>query len=96
VLKKDVYQGPSPDEITLVESARIMGYKYLRSSSATITIEIRGKETEFELLELFPFDSDRKRMSVVLRYHNQIRMFTKGADSIIKGRLTETPAPFLN
>ncbi len=35
------------------------------------------------------FNSDRKRMSVIVRdpIDKHIKMFTKGADSIIKGRL---------
>lgn len=94
-LGKDVYQGPSPDEITLVDAARLMGFKYLTSSSAGIKVEVKGKPAEYDLLELFPFNSDRKRMSIVVRINGVLRMFTKGADSIIKRRLTSTPAPFL-
>jgi phospholipid-transporting ATPase len=39
---------------------------------------------------LFPFTSDRKRMSVILRdpRDNRIKMYIKGADSIIKNRLS--------
>ena len=35
------------------------------------------------------FNSDRKRMSIIVRdpVDNHIKMFTKGADSIIKARL---------
>jgi magnesium-transporting ATPase (P-type) len=38
------------------------------------------------------FNSDRKRMSIILRdpTDGHIKMFTKGADSIIKDRLDET------
>jgi len=39
-------------------------------------------------LEVFPFNSDRKRMSVVIRQGNVIKLYTKGADSIIKARLS--------
>lgn len=34
-----------------------------------------------------PFTSDRKRMSVIVRINNKIKLFIKGADSIIKKRL---------
>jgi magnesium-transporting ATPase (P-type) len=43
----------------------------------------------FELLEVFPFTSDRKRMSVVVRHGGMIKMYMKGADSIVKGRLSK-------
>jgi len=49
-----------------------------------------------ELLYLFPFDSDRKRMSVIIRINNFIKIFCKGADSIIISRLSQTlPQPYL-
>ena len=41
------------------------------------------------MLEVFPFNSDRKRMSVVVRSNGMIKMYTKGADSIIKSRLSK-------
>jgi phospholipid-transporting ATPase len=41
------------------------------------------------MLEIFPFTSDRKRMSVVVRSGKLIKMYIKGADNIIKNRLAE-------
>lgn len=38
---------------------------------------------------MFPFNSDRKRMSVVVRSNGMIKMYIKGADSIIKSRLSK-------
>jgi P-type E1-E2 ATPase len=43
----------------------------------------------FDLLEVFPFTSDRKRMSVVVRTQGMIKMYMKGADSIVKARLSK-------
>lgn len=40
------------------------------------------------MLEVFPFNSDRKRMSVIVRANGMIKLYTKGADSIIKSRLS--------
>ena len=42
-----------------------------------------------ELLYMFPFDSDRKRMTVILNVNDQIKLFCKGADSIIIERLSK-------
>ena len=36
---------------------------------------------------MFPFTSDRKRMSVLIKSGGNIKLYTKGADSIIKARL---------
>ena len=44
---------------------------------------------KIELLRLFEFDSDRKRMSVIVRHQGVIKLYVKGADSIIKSRLSE-------
>jgi magnesium-transporting ATPase (P-type) len=48
------------------------------------------KETlKYKLLHVFEFNSDRKRMSVVVRTpDNKILIVCKGADSIINARLT--------
>jgi Cation transport ATPase len=60
-------------------------------------VEILGELHQFEILHTFEFNSDRKRMSVILRDPSgQIKMYVKGADSIIKARLDpEVPQPFL-
>jgi len=52
-------------------------------------MNILGREEKVELLHLFEFDSDRKRMSVVIQHNGVIKLYTKGADSIIKARLSK-------
>lgn len=56
-----------------------------------------GQVQEFQMLHIFEFNSDRKRMSVIVRGpDNIIKMYVKGADSIIKARLEPNePQPFL-
>jgi magnesium-transporting ATPase (P-type) len=44
---------------------------------------------DFELLNIIPFSSDRKRESVIVKENNMIKLYIKGADSIIKKRLSE-------
>lgn len=40
---------------------------------------------KFQKLAFLPFSSDRKRMSVIVRYpNNQIELLMKGADSIVE------------
>ena len=46
---------------------------------------------------MFEFDSDRKRMSVIIKdTDGKYKLFIKGADNIIKGRLNnKITQPFL-
>lgn len=39
---------------------------------------------------LFPFDSDRKRMSVVIKHNGKYKLLIKGADNMILERLNKT------
>lgn len=71
----------------MVEAAKEMQFEFVKSTQSTTTVRIRGMEKNFDLLEVFPFTSDRKRMSVIIKDKGSIKMFTKGADSIVKGRL---------
>jgi magnesium-transporting ATPase (P-type) len=84
---KIVYQGPSPDEITLVDAAREMHFEFVKSTQSTTSIKIREEVKTLDLLETFPFNSDRKRMSIVIRDNGVIKMYVKGADSIVQRRL---------
>ena len=52
-------------------------------------MEFNSQKHSFEVLRKMDFNSDRKRMSVLLKdpTDNQIKLLIKGADSIIKSRL---------
>ena len=54
--------------------------------------------TEYEVLQTFPFDSVRKRMSVILRHPKteEIILCCKGADSSIFPRLKRPSMFFPN
>lgn len=85
------YQGQSPDEITLVDAAKRLGFEYLGSSSTTKTINILGKTEKIQVLKFFEFNSDRKRASVIIKERETgiIKLMVKGADSIIIDRLAK-------
>ena len=91
------YQGQSPDEITLVDAAKRLGYEYLRATSTSKIVKIFGETTSIKFLKFFEFNSDRKRASVIIKdEHGVIKLMTKGADSIIIDRLaTKKPQPYL-
>lgn len=51
---------------------------------------------EVELLKMFEFNSDRKRMSVIVKDKGLIKLYIKGADNMIKARLSSVlPQPYL-
>ncbi|CAD8112753.1 unnamed protein product [Paramecium primaurelia] len=89
------YQGPSPDEITLVDAAARLGFQFTGSSASEQCFKILGKEKKVKLLKSFEFDSTRKRMSVIINDNGIIKLYIKGADNIIKDRLLPNQ-PFLN
>ena len=44
---------------------------------------------DYEVLNIIPFSSDRKRESVIVKDKNVIKLYIKGADTIIEERLTQ-------
>ncbi|EOA22419.1 hypothetical protein CARUB_v10003062mg [Capsella rubella] len=76
------YQGESPDEQALVYAAAAYGFLLIERTSGHIVINVRGDMQRFNVLGLHEFDSDRKRMSVILGCPDMsVKLFVKGADS---------------
>jgi phospholipid-transporting ATPase len=56
----------------------------------SVFVNIQGQSQEFEVLNVCEFNSTRKRMSTVVRMPNgQIKIFCKGADTVILERLSK-------
>ncbi|XP_076013152.1 phospholipid-transporting ATPase VD isoform X2 [Genypterus blacodes] len=88
-----VYEAESPDEAALVHAARAYSCTLRGRSAESLLVELPGVGSlQVQLLHVLPFDSNRKRMSVVVRHPltGQVVVYTKGADSVIMD-LTETP-----
>ncbi|XP_019373712.1 PREDICTED: phospholipid-transporting ATPase IC [Gavialis gangeticus] len=82
------YQAASPDEGALVTAARNFGFVFLSRTQNTITISEMGVERTYDVLAILDFNSDRKRMSVIVREPDgSIRLYCKGADVVIYERL---------
>uniref|UniRef100_A0A8D2ME71 Phospholipid-transporting ATPase n=1 Tax=Zonotrichia albicollis TaxID=44394 RepID=A0A8D2ME71_ZONAL len=82
------YQAASPDEGALVTAARNFGYVFLSRTQNTITISEMGVQRTYDVLAILDFNSDRKRMSVIVRESGgHIRLYCKGADTVIYERL---------
>ncbi|XP_018431764.1 PREDICTED: phospholipid-transporting ATPase IC-like [Nanorana parkeri] len=74
-----VYQAASPDEGALVTAARNFGFVFLSRTQSTITISELEKEATYEVLGILDFNSDRKRMSIIVREPSgNIRLYCKG------------------
>lgn len=61
------FQAASPDEGALVPVARRLGFAFCERAADHITIQINGKEIQYELLNILEFNSNRKRVSVIVR-----------------------------
>ena len=84
------YQAASPDEGALVEGAVQLGYKFIARKPRAVTIQVAGKDYNYELLNICEFNSTRKRMSAIFRCPDgKIRIYTKGADTVIMERLSK-------
>lgn len=89
---KLAYQASSPDELALVEGASRMGYRFTKRTSNSISFSILDQiEEEWDVLFEIPFDSIRKRMSVIVKKHgtDDYLLLTKGADSVMFPRLSD-------
>ncbi|XP_012984491.3 phospholipid-transporting ATPase VD isoform X1 [Melopsittacus undulatus] len=89
-LPKLCYEAESPDEAALVHAAR--AYRCILQSRTPdqVTVDFAGLGSlTFQVLHILPFDSVRKRMSVVVRHpvSNKVVVYTKGADSVMMGLL---------
>uniref|UniRef100_A0A8B9D4Z5 Phospholipid-transporting ATPase n=1 Tax=Anser cygnoides TaxID=8845 RepID=A0A8B9D4Z5_ANSCY len=88
---KIVYQAASPDEGALVRAARHLHFVFTGRTPDSVIIESLGQEERYELLNVLEFTSSRKRMSVIVRTPTgKLRLYCKGADTVIYDRLAES------
>jgi phospholipid-translocating P-type ATPase (flippase) len=72
----------SPDEGAFLKQMKIFGYEMIKRTNLAITLNIRNIEKKFNILAVLPFNSDRKRMSIIIEDEdNNIILYTKGADN---------------
>ncbi|KAG0021960.1 hypothetical protein BGZ80_001337 [Entomortierella chlamydospora] len=82
------YKAQSPDEAALVATARDVGFVFLEKTGPTMHLEIMGQPRDYKVLNILEFNSNRKRMSIILRPpEGGIVLVCKGADSVIYERL---------
>ncbi|XP_064637664.1 probable phospholipid-transporting ATPase IA isoform X4 [Lineus longissimus] len=85
-----IYQASSPDEGALVKAAKKLGFNFTTRTPDNVTIEVMGKPETYQILNVLEFTSTRKRMGVVVRVPaGNIKLFIKGADTVIYDRLAD-------
>jgi magnesium-transporting ATPase (P-type) len=90
--KCKVYNASSPDELALVNGMRHFGFAFRdRDVDDNLLIDMTrtGETIKYKLLHVIEFNSDRKRMSVIVRTQDdRVMIVCKGADTIINERLS--------
>uniref|UniRef100_A0A3Q0R6B1 Phospholipid-transporting ATPase n=1 Tax=Amphilophus citrinellus TaxID=61819 RepID=A0A3Q0R6B1_AMPCI len=80
------YEAESPDEAALVYATKAYGFTLLARTPDSVTVRLpSGEVLVFEVLDTLTFDSNRKRMSVLVRHPitKEYVLYTKGADYAI-------------
>lgn len=81
------YQAASPDEIAIVKFCESVGLRlYKRDRTSIVLLHVAtGRELHFDVLYTFPFNSDTKRMGIVVRdvQKDEIWFMEKGADTVM-------------
>eukprot|EP00792_Barthelona_sp_PAP020_P006685 TRINITY_DN3056_c0_g1_i1.p1 TRINITY_DN3056_c0_g1~~TRINITY_DN3056_c0_g1_i1.p1 ORF type:complete len:1069 (+),score=306.19 TRINITY_DN3056_c0_g1_i1:30-3209(+) len=85
IIAGNSYESNSPDEVALAEYARKAGVKLLDRNDKIVQTSIGNSQTyEFEELALLKFNSDRKRMSILIRdSQDNYFVLIKGADETV-------------
>ena len=86
------YTGTSLDEITFIEMCRDVGVAYfIQRDSNVLKICILGRIETYEVLRVVEFNSERKRMSVIVKdqSNGSVHSFVKGADMVIMERMQD-------
>lgn len=80
------YQASSPDEVAIVKWTESVGLTLIARDRTSITLQTpTGSSLKYDILELFPFTSESKRMSIVVRetHTGDILFLQKGADVVM-------------
>ncbi|XP_076046223.1 phospholipid-transporting ATPase IF-like isoform X2 [Oratosquilla oratoria] len=86
------YHASSPDEKALVEACARYGVVFLGFEDNCLHLSVRGQPRIYRRHQVLEFDSDRKRMSVVVqeKAEDSFWVLTKGAESSVLSRCSST------
>ncbi|KAK9461708.1 uncharacterized protein V1516DRAFT_622048 [Lipomyces oligophaga] len=81
------YQAASPDEIAIVKWTESVGLTLSKRDRTSINLfyNVLKANQSLEILQIFPFSSETKRMGIVVRdaERDEIWFFEKGADTVM-------------
>jgi phospholipid-translocating ATPase len=97
------YQASSPDEIAIVKWTESVGLRLIQRDRQSMTLQFVDTERDVvkvEILNIFPFTSDGKRMGIVVKFHQrtspssttedpEIWFYQKGADTVMASIVAE-------
>ncbi|PRT53146.1 Phospholipid-transporting ATPase DNF2 [Wickerhamiella sorbophila] len=90
---KLIHQAQSPDEACLVKFCRQVGCMLTEAKKGLMSVNIRGVEETYEVLQMIFFSSQRKRMSILVKNpEGRCFVFTKGADGVVARGLSSPPS----
>jgi phospholipid-translocating ATPase len=80
-----VYQASSPDEVAIVKWCEVVGMVLLYRDRESIKIQLAGTLLVYDILHIFPFTSETKRMGIIVRDtgSGEISFLEKGADAMM-------------
>jgi phospholipid-translocating ATPase len=81
------YQAASPDEVALVKFCESVNLTLIERTENKIVLNTpSGNLDEFEVLDIFPFTSETKRMGIILKRkgYADILFYIKGAESALR------------
>ncbi|KAK6436738.1 putative aminophospholipid-translocase, partial [Oleoguttula sp. CCFEE 5521] len=87
--RRTSYQASSPDEIAIVQWTEAVGLRLAHRDRRTMTLHFAGAPVvKVEILNIFPFTSDSKRMGIIVRFYTSLTQpgedivfYQKGADT---------------
>ncbi|KAI3649549.1 hypothetical protein MP228_005181 [Amoeboaphelidium protococcarum] len=82
--KTQQYEASSPDEVAIVKFVDSVGIQLSDRSMTSITLQKQSQQMQYEILNLFPFTSETKRMGIIVRDEDsRITFYLKGADVVM-------------
>lgn len=79
------YQASSPDEVAIVKWCENVGMVLLYRDRESIKVQLEGQILVYDILHLFPFTSETKRMGIIVKdtQSGEIMFLEKGADAVM-------------
>ncbi|TNY20194.1 putative NEO1-P-type ATPase [Rhodotorula diobovata] len=80
------YQASSPDEVAIVRFTESVGLTLSARDRVSMSLRTAAGQTlSFDVLEIFPFTSESKRMGIIVRdrHTGEVTFYQKGADVVM-------------